>query len=411
MLSPTALGLTSAQETTYLRTLAESHPIRIVVRVHDHNEAVIKEIHPQVQAGSVQVDMDSEVKRSLTLTLLDPNHQLHFDSTNPAEGALYADNFISVEYGVWVADLDRWVDAPVFMGPITRFRREGEVVDIEAQGKESLGLDPHLTIRPFTIRKGTTVAAAIRRVMGEVGETRFSLGMISGRLPKARAVVPGEAPWLIVTGGEEPGNFAERKKRWRARHLSPVIGLMSKAVGNWLLFYDGRGRLTAKRRNMKSVFTFRHDMHVITKPSYEYDVLEFRNHAEVLGGVPKKSKRRCRGEYTLPASHALSPSALARNGRGRFLTIFFESDALKSDAACRAKARRLVEAVAHEGIAARFDSLVIPTVEEGDVVSLDMGEYHMTFNLRSFTIPLTASETMAVGYNKRAKLPRRRRSF
>jgi len=399
VLPPSEYGITASQEERVLDQLASSHTIRIIVDVFDHDEKPIKTIQPDLLGGQVTVDATQDVSRSLSLELLDPFHKLQFDSTNPAEGALFADNFIGVKYGVFVEDGLGWVDIPVFFGPMTSFKRDGDIVTVEAQGKETLGLDPHSAVYSYALRKGMQVRLAIQDVMGRVGETKFRLGMIRGKLPKARAVVPGEQPWRVCVGGDTDAAGGKKPS------------LMSKAAGNFYMFYDGRGYLTAKRKNATSVFTFRETRHVLTEPSYEYDVLSFRNHAEVRGGIPKKSKRHVRGEYTLPAGHPLSPTSLKRNGRGRFLTIFHEADGLKTELACRNKARQLVEATAFQGVSAQFEALPIPMLEENDTITLDMGAYNLTFQLKSFTIPLTADASMSVGYTKRARLPKGRRSF
>jgi hypothetical protein len=407
MLAPSTYGLTNAQETALLEALTASHKVRITLSVFDNNETELRQIRPNMISGSVQVDAKAAVTRSLSLQLLDPAHKLHFDSGSPAEGALFADNFVGVKYGVYVEALSRWVDVPVFLGPVTRFHRSGPVVDIEAQGKETLALEPHLVVGAYGIGKGTTVEAAVRNVMGRVGEQKFGLSQLRGRLSQARSVVPGESPWDVLTGGGDEGNYGDRTKKYKRKHMSPEIGLLSKAAGDMLLFYDGRGFLMAKpKRTAKPVFAFRHDAHVLSLPDYDYDVLEFRNHADVTGGTPKKGKGHFRGSWSLPASHPLSPYALQRNGKGRFLSIFAESDALKSNAACDAKAKKLVEAAAHEGVSASFDSLPIPMLEEGDSVRVVMDDYALEFALNQFTIPLTPDGTMAIGFNKRASLPK-----
>lgn len=395
------LGLTRADEAEFEDALAASHQIRITIHVHDHNEKIIQTLQPKLlPGGAVQVDGLADVTHSLSMSFLDPDHNLHFDASNPAAGALYADNFVSVKYGVWVEALLDWVDVPVFFGILTGFGRSGAVVDLEAQGKETLGLEPHLAHRGYTVRKGTTVKKAIETVMGRLGETRTQLGMLDGRLHRSRAIRPGEQPWKVCVGGAEDGNGR------------PKPALMSRAKGHFYLFYDGRGVLTAKRRNRHPLFTFTHTKHVLTQPGYQFDLLELINHAEVKGGVPKGAKHHVRGEYTLPASHPLSPTSLARNGRGRYLTEFREADNLKTEAACKDKARQIVEAAAHEGVEATFDSLVIPHLEVNDLVTLRMSTYSVSFPLRKFTIPLDAGSPMAVGYNKKAKIQKgKRRSF
>ncbi len=58
-------------------------------------------------------------RRSATLTFLDPSHSLNFDTDSPTTAAIYADRMIRVRYGVHVEELDRYVFATVFTGPVT----------------------------------------------------------------------------------------------------------------------------------------------------------------------------------------------------------------------------------------------------------------------------------------------------
>ena len=196
------LGLASANKTNFEAALKRSGKRRITITIRDHDEKKLTDLQaPQVLDGSVQVDATAAITRSLSLTCLDPNHKLQFDANSPAQGALYADNFVSVEYGVYVKETDTWVDVPVFWGPISKFNRKGAEVTIEGMGKESLGLDPHLIRSGYTIPKGTSVANAVRNVMDRLGETRYNLEGVSGKLHKHRATIPGEQPWQIVAGG------------------------------------------------------------------------------------------------------------------------------------------------------------------------------------------------------------------
>lgn len=363
------------------------------IEILDKNERLLSHIGgPPITDGAVQYDASADITRSLSLTCLDPDHKLTFDSNSPAQGAVYADNFIYVEYGVYLPVHKSWVDVPVFKGPCTLFERQGAVVTIEAQGKESLAQDPHLVMNGYTIRQGTTVAHAIRNVMDRIGETRYSLGMIKGKLAHHRAVTPQEAPWKVLVGGDTDAKG------------HPKPGLMTKAHGHQYLFFNGRGILTAKNRHSKSRWQFRD---LTTLPGFTYDVLDVRNTVEVTGGTPKHSKKHFRGSATLPASHPLSAQALSRNGHGRHMVTFFQSDSLKSDKACNEKAKQILNASASQGIDATFECLPIPHIEELDPVSLVTDEYHLPFILKTATLPLTSGSAMSIGFHKGVK-PRRR---
>lgn len=398
------LNLSLADMLSYKATLKTSHKMRVRITIRDRQEDALESLSlnepnaPKVISGAVQVDTTQDVTRSLQLVCLDPDHKLTFDSTSPAAGAMFADNFIQVEYGVWVPGLNAgpgWVDVPVFWGPITAFERDGHTVTIEAQGKETLGLDPHLVFRGYTLAKGTLVRDAIKKVMGRVGETRYALGMISGRLHTHRAVIGQEAPWTVCVGGaaDSVGN--------------PRPALMSKASGHMYLFFNGRGILTGKRKNGRSCWTFNEEQ-LGSAPGFSYDILNFRNHVMVKGGTPKKSKKHFKGQATLPPTHPMSPYALRRHGANRYMTEFFESDALKSHDACVKKAEAILASKSNETVSATFDCLPVPHLEEYDMVTLNADGFGITWPLRSFTLPLTSDTLMTVGYLRPVK-PRRHR--
>lgn len=385
---------TNAVQRALEAQLLVAHRIRVNVAVHNRDEQVIKSLPAAlVVSGAVQVDATADVTHALQLELLDPAHKMQFDNDSPAAGALFADNFISVEYGVWVDALEDWVDVPVFWGPLTKFTRSGPVCIIEAQGKETLALDPHFVTRNYTLNKGKTVAAAIRDVMDRLGENRYSLSAVLGQLHRGRGVAEGEAPWQVLVGGSTDGNG------------KPKPSLMQRARGNMYLFYNGAGRLTAKKRDARPTWSFDHRS-VITRPTFEFDILTARNHAEVKGGKRKHGTGHYRGTATLGATHPLNPSRLGRNSKPRLMTIFREAENLKSDAACRRKAEALL--AGGETVAASFDSLPVPHLEPFDKCRLEMDGYDIVFTVKQFTIPLTSDAAMSIGYNKTFK-PRARR--
>ena len=300
------LGLTKAQDDAYRAALVTSHRIRTKVLVLDANEAPVKGLVPQVLSGAVTVEASAAVSRSLSMTLLDPNHKLTFDSASPADGALYADNFVQVTYGVETSL--GWVDVPVFTGPVTGYSRSGHEVSVEAQGKESLAMDPQLVVSTINVHRNTLISDAISAVMGKAGEStkHVSLGMVKGRVVHARAIHRGESPWAVCTGGgsDSSGN--------------PKPGLIAKATGRPFLYYDGRGTLTAKNRGGPPKFTFT-ERHVTSEPGYTYDVLAARNYVYVTGGKPAKAKQP---SAVTSEPGPQRPAALpGRDGHGRHAQV------------------------------------------------------------------------------------------
>ena len=227
-------GLTKAQKDLYTGALAaDSISIRINITLLNNNEkeigslsadndyekAVTKDI-PGVVSGQVDMDMEAEIERQLQITLYDPQQKLSFDKTNPF-APLYMDRHVSAEHLTWVEALDEWVNSGVMWGPITRFSRTGAEVTIEAHSKEALGLAPNLLWTTIKLHKGMYVTDAIKKLLRQNGEQRFSLPDINRKLHKDIIAARHTQPWKL------------------AKRLAASIDRQ--------LYYDGRGRVCLRR--------------------------------------------------------------------------------------------------------------------------------------------------------------------
>lgn len=388
-----ALPLTPTERAAFERTLATSHRMRATLRLWNRNEqplGIVGGTEAGLVSGSVTIDSTAEIRRSLSVRVLDPHRRLRVEPDSPSAGAVHADRFISAERGVYVAELGEWIDVPVFMGPVTLVQREGAEATIEAQGKEALMLAPHLAVRGYTLRRGTRVDDAIKAVARAAGERRFALPDLPAKLRRGRAVGPQSEPWKVIRGGEESAKG------------KVLPGLIDRGGSDFEPYYNGRGELTARRRGGSSRFTFTTgDGGTVTgEPQFRYDVQAFRNAVLVIGGRRKK-RPRARAFVALGASHPLSPSALARNGEPRYLVEVVEADGLKTDRACEQRGRVTLDRVAREGVSAAFECLPVPHLEEDDEVTLRTDELSVSFPIEQMTIPLTATESMSVGALKR----------
>ena len=404
------LPLTTGESEALLATMRTSHRMRVGVTVLNKNEEPIRRLDApasKVIDGDVTVEPFADITRSLSLSLVDEKHALGFDGTSPAAGALFADNFLAVSRDVYVASLERWVEVPVFWGPLTNFERDGHLVKIEAQGKEALALDPHFATGGYTLRKGRRVDNAIRDVMDRLGENRYNLPVMAKRLPRARAVQPDDEPWDVVKFGWESSRVVKRgkgKKRRRERVEVDFNGLVA-LQGAYMIFYDGEGRLTARPRSTKPVITFAEGRDIVELPKPSWDVLTARNHVSVTGAkvtIGKKPNRRQvqrRGSATLPSAHPLSPESLKRNGKRRYMTEHVTADNLKTDAACRAYAKRILDERSDDGLDLSFTVLPFPMLEELDRVRVQTREYALDVRPARYTIPLTAEGVMEIGYS------------
>lgn len=405
------LALTASERAAFLAQLRTAHRMRVGVEILDRNEKVIEALDvpaSQLIDGAVEVDAQADVTRSLRLGFLDPRRQLGFDPSSPSRSALFADNLVAVSRGTYVAELERWIDVPVFCGPLTDFERSSSGrVTIEAQGKEAYALDPHFATQGFTISKGRRADAAIRDLMGRIGEKRYNLPELKARLPRARSVEPEDELWNVAKfgwQGTERRLQGKGKERRRRRVDVDYNGLISLA-GPFVLFYNGRGQLTAKRRSRNAVLVLEQGRDLLAAPVVSYDALVARNHVVVTGAKGTRGKKphrrqvQMRASASLPSSHPLSATSLGRNGTKRYLTEFVTVENLKTEKACRERAERILDERSRDGMELVFDCLPFPMLEELDVVRVATAEYEVDIRLERFAIPLVPG-SMHVGYDR-----------
>lgn len=416
------LGLSAADWRAYKNALVNSHRIRVTARIHDGDEKPVSTITSRILSGAVQVDMSQSPIRTLELTLLEPRRAPAWLPDGASDSHVFANNFISVRRGVWVKDLSDgpgWVDVPVFWGPIVGLDADGETVTIHAAGKEILSLDPHLLWNPLTLHKGQKRTSAIREVLGAQGEARFDLPELRAKLGKKMSLGRHAQPWRVAKA---------------------IAGGMDRQ-----LYYDGRGRARVRNwpQNRLWVFHGGKDGSVLSRPRVSYSIESARNIVEVLGTEPKGPPERIRAVARAKAKHPLSAGRLKRNGQNRFMVHVVDSNLSKPELEwhkrhkddgelvpgrwgapsgrrhpgrwfewrhsviverndkAEAIAERQLENLLHATIDVAFESFVIPHLEEGDRVAVRVDGQHFQFILKQFTIPLTADESMSIGFNKR----------
>lgn len=396
------LGLSAADQSAFEYTLRQSHQVRTTVHIHDRNEDITYTFDGTILSGSVQVDWSqsglaprSKVNpwvapsgpvRTLDLTVLKPEHEPDFLPGTGGDDLVWADNFVSVLYGVYVPTLAAgpdWVDVPVFWGPITAMAQDGDQFTITAQGKEVLGLDPCLMWDTLNIKKGTGRPDAIKQLLAKNGETRFHIDTSQGR----------------TTVDLSFGRYTQVWK-W-AQNIAHAA--------NAQLFYDGLGRARLRDWPTNRVYLFNDGTggEVLSRPQITYDISNARNVVEVIGGVPKGRKTAIRAVAVAAPSNPLSPEALARNGQRRWM-VYREQANMTKQADAQARADLLLQQQLSAAIDAQFDSLVIPHLEEGDMVAVQVGSQQIEFVLQQFTLPLTSDTNMTVGSNRRVTWRRRR---
>jgi hypothetical protein len=357
------MGLSAAERAAFEHALRHSHTRRIDVEVLTLNGDVLSQLTPVLIDGQVNCDMDAEVTRSATLTFLDPRHALNFDTDSPDEGALYADRMIRIRYGVYVEKLSRYVFVPVFTGPITGLSREGVTVTVEAQGKESL-LRGTLW-EPLTLRKGLQVTAALRALIRDRGGER-SLS------------IPG-----IFNRYGNPPTLPKTRSLDRFTEIWPVAMSLAKGLDRQL-FYTGDGVATLRPwpETVAYTFTTGDGGDVLSELSVKYQLEEMKNVVIVRGQPPTGKK-----EIVF----------------GRDLVEQVEDQSIRTDAAAKEQAARLLEKHLREVVEVEFDAMPIPHLDVGDVVRVQTPSFTTKFRVRKFAIPLapTGAPPMTVGYLRR----------
>lgn len=367
------------QTAAYKAALVKSHKIRALVTVHDSDDRQTGSLTDAVTGGQVDCDSAHPVERTAKIVLADVKGSLLFQSESPGGASLYADKQISIEYGVWVEDvIGDWVDVPIFYGPISRYIRDRGEVTIEAQGKEAFLLPP-AEARDFARIDSRFVGASIVAIARHYGERMFGSGFSSKhKLSKqAENQLKNRTPWDAM------------------KSLAHDI--------NGELHYDGAGYLQLQRgRTHTPTWTFHEGPGgtVLSNPAVSFNLTDAKNHVRVFGKASVKGAQQQLAEAKLTPNHPLSPERLERHGVPRFLVFDIKLTKVISRAAARALAITTLAKNSLEVVDVKFDSLVIPHLEPGDIVRLETPEESSTFVLKAFTIPLNDNAPMSIGHTK-----------
>lgn len=377
------LGLTVAQRREFEKALCDTHELRVRLRLQTLDGDSIADVSDRLVDGQVNIDTTAETTRQCSLTLDDPHHALDLDSDAPADGAIFADRMLRVDYRVRVDALGEWVSVPIFSGPVATMTRNGGQVELSCLGKEHLA-GGNLW-RPMTLRKGMNTVDAIKALLRDrAGEDRFAFPALNKRLPRTMSLGRMAVPWVA------------------AQQLARSL--------NRQLYYDGEGVCRLRKIPHGAIFTFRDGTggSVLSDPSIAFDAGTLANVVWVKGGKPRGSKHAVHVSVVAPKAHPVSPWRLGRNGKPRFIVTEVSNDALRSRRDARQIARRILSNGLRESVTASFDALPVPHLDPLDVVRLATDDVSLTFVLRQASIPLLHSGTMSVGALRRVTPSRKR---
>jgi hypothetical protein len=374
------LGLSASTLAALNATLATHHQIKVTVQTLTLAGAFESDLSALLVDGQVNVDGNADVTRTATVTLLDPHRTLVFDSDSPADSALFLDRMLFIFYSVVVNGT--WIDIPVFTGPMSKLDRSGDTVVVEAQGKEWLAMGA--CWRPYTLRKGMLATAAIRALLYDrAGEVDLNIPDLPTRLPRNISLSRESVPWVT------------------ARAIAHSL--------NRQLFYDGGG--TCRLRPYPGTPLFTYTAAMMTGPlviSYGGDTI---NTVWVTGATPKGSKSAVTYTAVAAPSHPLSPIRLGRFNAPRYLLSVVQDDTIRSTTDAKTIATRQLNAALLQAVSVTFDALPIPHLEPSDVVLVNAPEGSVTFSLSTYSLPLTTSAPMTVGYMRNVSLHNRTRAY
>lgn len=386
------LGLTAAERKKYHADLAVSHEMSLSVTITNNNEVPISGnvapmiLEGQIDGEAVKIDRygirfgefdDRCILHTLTMRLNDPGYQLRFDSSNPADAALYLDRMVKVVRSDYSPSLGRWVDCPMFLGPVSEMSRENDIVTVTAESKESLASHQWNKTRSQGPAKITEIIKVFLQLTGESG-SRIKLPDLSARLGSTTTLV------------RESRLFS--KAYWLAEGISTH------------LFYDARGDARLAHSNA-SVFEF-NGTNVLEFPSRTYGTDELINTVRVIVGDGTGSKIKYDVTAQLPNDHPNSPASLARNGvyQYRMLTITDDQIKSQSEAATRARTELLQRQQTVAGT--KFTALCVPDLELWDVVTVKLEGKVSNDQVTAFSKPLTAAGVMSVGHTRLVARPK-----
>ncbi len=377
-------GLTAWQNNHYLAALASSHIVYFRVQVIDLEHRPVSTVTDRVIDGQVSVDYDADgATRQLDLTLLDLERDLGFDTTDVVDGVWFFDRMFQVWAEVYVPELRRYVEAPIFTGPVRKFKRRGPLVTFKCLGKDIFARQ---SWPRFKLAKGTNRVSAIKTVLREMGETKFRF----------------EASTTTKLGSERVID--------RNMELSPWGWCRSQATAMGMkLFYAGDGYAVLRRVDTTPSFIFQDGDGgtLLTDPDTDADYERIANVVRAEG-MANGSGDNPWDEAMVPEASAIHPSRFRRGGKPFYMGVVVIRESIRTKADAKYVAKTELEDRQRAAYNIGFDALPIYTLDEADIIAVEADGLMTTSPLDKFTIDFKANQPMSVGYQKLIKPARAR---
>lgn len=385
------LGLSAAEQRAFHQALASSHRVMITCQIlHPDDHRVLRHVDHILMDGQITIlcppyrrDQTPPISRVAQLTFLDPSMSLALDSSSPADGSFYMDRLIRVIYSVHVPLLGRWVDVPVFTGPIIKVTRDTDYVDVEAHGMEHYALGHVWEPSAGNLSRGVNKRSAIMRLLRNAGELDRYMDIPGTRetLVHSHSLAPDDSRWPLI---------------WR------IAAGMDRGR---IAYYDGRGVFRCVPQPSSPAFTITEGPGgmLLGEPVIGYSIDGLVNAAQVTGANDTISRG---GPAT---SHPLSRWRLGRNGTPWHQAAFVTDGDLRTRAAREARVQRVLNDSLMQEITASGKTLHIPHLEPYDVIQWTTRRASVRTRPQSFTLPLRVAQEMLVGWTHNQRRPTRPR--
>ena len=185
-------GLSVEEYELYLAGLTRTHERSIEITITDLEGRNPVTLAPLILEGQVTVDIEANPSRVLTIDFLDPTRALMFDTTH-TETPLHRSRMIRVTDRRLIPALGRWVDCPVFVGPIYDYDRDGVVVSITAHGKEAQAMGAQWNSRVWKPKR--PLSLIVKQILRGTGERDLAIPNLKRRIRHKVVLRPNDKPW------------------------------------------------------------------------------------------------------------------------------------------------------------------------------------------------------------------------
>jgi hypothetical protein len=367
--------LTPTEKASYYSALGaptQQSGIRVTVLNLDHVFQADVSNDVTADGSSVTLDRNNDVERSANVTVIDLTGMV---------ADLDLRHLMRVEHGIYTPALGDWVWTKTITGRVMVPADTGDVSKVELHGKESFGLMPGAPTRVWP--KGKPVAAAIRDMHADIGETKFRI---------AADLLGDAGPKLdnpVHSGGADEEKAPTRVSRRIANKASLQV------------FYDAEGYLVVRRPPQTPLAVWSEDDeddHASVTPltsriDWARDLREVRN------TVRAKGKKNLTYTASAPPDHIFSPDSLARGGILGRLVHYWTDTTISRMTELQAGAERTLTELLTEKTNATMRVVPVFHVGPQDLIEARRrdGKWGQWF-MQEASIPLGMGEDMTVGY-------------